>query len=86
MPQRAALVSGALLALAAGLMWGLVFVAPLLLPQYPPALLSVGRYLAFGVIALPLALWDHQRIRQLTRADWIEASKLALVGKGAPAV
>ena len=80
MPQRAALVSGALLALAAGLMWGLVFVAPLSLPQYPPALLSVGRYLAFGVIALPLALWDHQRIRQLTRADWIEASKLALIG------
>ena len=46
---------GVLYALAAGLMWGLVFVAPLLLPEYPPALLSVGRYLAFGLIALPLA-------------------------------
>ena len=38
-------------ALAAGLVWGLVFVAPLLLPHYPAALLSVGRYLAFGLIA-----------------------------------
>ena len=71
---------GTLFALAAGLMWGLVFVAPLLLPEYPAALLSFGRYLAFGLIALPLAWLDRQRLRQLTRADWIEAAKLAAVG------
>ena len=34
------MVTGTLFALAAGLMWGLVFIAPLLLPEYPPALLS----------------------------------------------
>ena len=34
------MLTGALFALAAGLMWGLVFVAPLLLPDYPAALLS----------------------------------------------
>ncbi len=67
-------------ALAAGLMWGLVFVAPLLLPQYPAALQSFGRYLAFGLIALPLAWWDRRRLAQLQRADWLEALKLALVG------
>ncbi len=67
-------------ALAAGLVWGLVFVAPLLLPQYPAALLSVGRYLAFGLIALPLALADRTRLAQLTRADWREALKLSLIG------
>ena len=39
-------------ALAAGMMWGLVFVSPLLLPEYPPALQSVGRYLAFGMIVI----------------------------------
>jgi drug/metabolite transporter (DMT)-like permease len=61
-------------------MWELVFVAPLLLPQYPAALLSVARYLAFGLIALPLAWWDRQRIAALTWADWLEAAKLALVG------
>lgn len=80
MPQRAALVSGTAFALAAGLMWGLVFVAPLMLPQYPAALLSFGRYLAFGLIALPLAWLDRARMRELTRADWLEAAKLALVG------
>jgi drug/metabolite transporter (DMT)-like permease len=75
-----ALVSGAGFALAAGLMWGLVFITPLLLPEYPAALLSVGRYLAFGLIALPLAVADRRGLRALARADWIEALKLAAVG------
>jgi len=67
-------------ALIAGLMWGLVFVSPLLLPEYPAALQSVGRYLAFGLIALPLAWLDRRRLAQLSRADWKEALKLAAVG------
>ena len=80
MPQRRALFTGTAYALAAGLMWGLVFVAPLLLPQYPAGLLSVARYLAFGLIALPLAWLDRGRIALLTRADWLEALKLSAVG------
>jgi len=71
---------GTLFALAAGLMWGLVFVGPLLLPEYPAALQSFGRYLAFGLIALPLAWFDRAMLKTLTRADWLEAGKLALVG------
>ncbi|MBQ0961282.1 DMT family transporter [Ideonella sp. 4Y11] len=71
---------GTLFALAAGLMWGLVFVGPLLLADYPAVMLSFGRYLAFGLIALPLAWWDRAALRTLTRADWLEALKLALVG------
>ncbi len=78
--HRHALITGTLYALAAGLMWGLVFIAPALLPEYPAALLTVGRYLAFGLIALPLAWLDRQRLAQLSRADWLEALKLAAVG------
>ncbi len=74
------MLAGVLFALAAGLMWGLIFVGPLLVPDYPGALQSVGRYVAFGLIALPLAWRDRQRLRQLTRSDWIEALKLSLVG------
>jgi len=74
------LLSGTLFALAAGLMWGLVFIGPLLLPDYPAVLQSFGRYLAFGLIALPLGWLDRRSLAQLTRADWIEALKLALVG------
>lgn len=71
---------GTLFALAAGLMWGLVFIAPLMLPEYPAALLSFSRYLAFGVIALPLAWFDRRRLMQLTRSDWLEALKLSMLG------
>ncbi|MEH6417730.1 DMT family transporter [Pseudomonas sp. CGJS7] len=71
---------GTLYALLAGLIWGLVFVGPLLLPEYPAALQSVGRYLAFGLIALPLAWLDRDALRQLGRADWIEAIKLSAIG------
>ena len=67
-------------ALAAGLMWGLVFVAPLMLPGYPAALQSVGRYLAFGLICLPLAWLDRHTLRRFAAADWWEALKLAAVG------
>ena len=72
--------SGIVFALAAGLMWGLVFIGPLLLPDYPASLQSFGRYLAFGLIALPLAWFDRSKLAQLARADWLEALKLALVG------
>ena len=71
---------GVVFALAAGLMWGLVFVAPLMLPEYPAALQSVARYLAFGLLCIPLAWPDRHTLRQLTRADWVEALKLAAVG------
>ena len=74
------MLTGTLYALAAGLMWGMVFIAPLLLPNYPPALQSVGRYLAFGLIALPIAWLHRDALRRLDRADWIEALKLVAVG------
>lgn len=74
------LFAGVAYALAAGLMWGLVFVAPALLPDYPPPALAFGRYLAFGAVALLLALPDRARLAALSRADWLEAFKLSLVG------
>jgi len=74
------MLAGVLFALAAGLMWGLIFVGPLLVPDYPGALQSAGRYVAFGLIALPLAWYDRRRLRRLLPADWREALKLSLVG------
>ncbi|MCX7217501.1 MAG: DMT family transporter [Burkholderiales bacterium] len=74
------MLSGILAALAAGLLWGLVFITPLLLPDYPGLILSFGRYTAFGLIALLPAWFDRQRITRLRRQDWLAALKLALVG------
>ncbi len=74
------MLGGVVYALIAGLMWGLVFVCPLLMPEYPPVMLSAGRYLAFGLIALPLGWLDRRRLSQLSLDDWSEALKLAAVG------
>ncbi|MDD5175836.1 MAG: DMT family transporter [Sterolibacterium sp.] len=74
------LFEGITCALGAGLAWGLAFIVPLLLADYPPAMLSFGRYLAFGIIALPLAWRDLRRLQALTRADWGSAFELALSG------
>ncbi|MFM2119929.1 MAG: hypothetical protein RL722_1397 [Pseudomonadota bacterium] len=71
---------GTLYALAAGLMWGLVFIGPVLLPDYPALLQSFGRYLAFGLIALPLAWIDRSRLREFSRSDWLAALELAFIG------
>ena len=74
------MLTGIIYALVAGLIWGVVFVSPLLLSEYPAALQSVGRYLAFGLIALPLGWVDRSALRRLSRADWWEAIKLAAIG------
>ena len=71
---------GVLFALLAGLMWGLIFVAPLLVDGYPPALLASGRYLAFGLIVLPLAWQARKHLAALSASDWREALALTLVG------
>lgn len=74
------MVAGVAFALAAGVLWGLVFVGPLLVPEYPAALQAFGRYLAFGVIALPMAWLDRAELCRLTRSDWMEALRLGAVG------
>ena len=74
------MISGVLYALLAGLMWGLIFVGPLLVPEYPAVLQSMGRYLALGLIALPLAWLGRARLRQLGRQDWLTALALTMMG------
>lgn len=74
------LTEGVLCALGAGLVWGMVFIVPLMLADYPPAVLSFGRYLAFGIVALPLALRSRVRLAALDRRDWLAALELSFVG------
>jgi drug/metabolite transporter (DMT)-like permease len=74
------MISGVLYALLAGLMWGLIFVGPLIVPEYPAMLQSMGRYLALGLFALPLAWMGRARLRQLSRGDWVTALGLTMMG------
>lgn len=67
--------------IAAGAMWGLVFLAPELARAFTPLQLAAGRYLAYGAIAAILlvprgtAIW-----RALGRAEWIALLWLSLLG------
>lgn len=74
------MIVGVLCALGAGMLWGLIFLVPLILGDYPPVALAFGRYLAFGVLAVGLAWLDRRALARLTRDDWVEAVRLALVG------
>jgi len=74
------MMSGVLYALLAGLMWGLIFVGPLLVPEYPAVLQSMGRYLALGLIALPLAWLGRAQLKQLGKRDWLTALGLTMMG------
>lgn len=74
------MISGVLYALLAGLLWGLIFVGPLIVPDYPALLQSTGRYLALGLIALPLAWAGRAGLRQLSRQDWLTALGLTMMG------
>jgi len=80
LPDARKLGLGTLCALGAGLCWGIVFVAPLMLADYPPMMLAFGRYLAFGLITLPIAWRDRQRLAALSAADWSAALELAASG------
>ena len=79
-PSSTHLTRGVAYAALTGLMWGLVFVAPAMLPDYPPLALVLGRYIAFGVVAALLALGSLRALAELRHADWLEAARLALVG------
>ncbi|AJC22189.1 multidrug DMT transporter permease [Pandoraea pulmonicola] len=67
--------------LAAGALWGLVFLAPRLLPGFSPLELSAARYVLYGVVsaALLAPLWARLR-HSVTTNDWRALFRLSLVG------
>jgi drug/metabolite transporter (DMT)-like permease len=75
------MLTGIAFGVAAGAVWGVVFLAPILTPGFSAAEVSLARYLAYGAIALLLAAprWRSLRAR-LTRADWIALGWLGLAG------
>ena len=46
------------------MIWGFVYLVPEVLPGYPPALMAAGRFVSFGLVALPLA-WMERRVQRL---------------------
>lgn len=75
------LTAGMTQGIAAGAMWGLVFLAPQVLDDFNALQLSAARYLAYGAIAgLLLAPRARSLARTLKGDDVLAAVKLALLG------
>jgi len=70
--------SGIVLAISACLVWGLGFAAPLWVPEFSPAQLSAGRFIAFGAFSALLCL--RWRPPPLAHALWRQAALGSVVG------
>lgn len=65
----------------AGALWGLVFLAPELVRDFSPLLLTIGRYLCYGLISAALIAPRWRRLGpHVTRRDWRNLFWLALAG------
>ncbi|MYN15328.1 EamA family transporter [Rugamonas sp. FT107W] len=72
---------GVVCGLAAGSMWGMVFVLPKWLADFSPFELMFGRYVAYALISLALlAPRLGGLLRRLTRADCLMLLRYALAG------
>jgi drug/metabolite transporter (DMT)-like permease len=67
--------------MAAGALWGTVFMAPVWLPDFTPLQLSAGRYLAYGVFSLLFLLprWKAV-IPKVSLTEWAVLAWLSLLG------
>ena len=70
---------GFLLGISACMIWGIIYVIPLILADYSPAFIALARYLVFAVFSA-VYLWVKRREIRLCPADWLEAVRLGLIG------
>ncbi len=75
------MLRGIIYGLAAGALWGMVFIAPRLLEGWSPVLLSVARYLAYGLFAVAMIVPLRASLaKRVVRADWLALVWLSLAG------
>lgn len=72
---------GVMCGMAAGALWGLVFLAPELAQAFSPLQLTIGRYLCYGLIAAVLIAprW-RGLVRRLGRREWLALAWLGFAG------
>lgn len=81
MQERALSATGIGYGLAAGLCWGVIFLAPALVPDLSGAQFAVLRFLCYGLVALALLLPRWRALRpNLTPGDGRRLFWLALIG------
>jgi drug/metabolite transporter (DMT)-like permease len=66
---------------AAGALWGIIFLVPAVLQGYTPLQLALGRYLAYGAISAVLLLPRLKRFcLRFGLRDWLTLAWLSVVG------
>ena len=71
------MLTGIAAGLAAGALWGLVFVAPTMARGFPSTDLTAGRFIAYGAMAVGMLLWNLRgtprwpTLRQAGAALWL---------------
>lgn len=71
---------GVFFGIAACMIWGCVYVAPLILPDYSPVHIAMMRYLVFGMLAAGLSVPEWRELKSYSAADWRRALALGIVG------
>jgi len=74
------MLSGVLAGLAAGALWGLVFVSPRMVNGYTSVDLTAGRFVAYGAVSALLMLWAGRSRRLPTAEQALGAAGLSLLG------
>lgn len=81
MPSTNRIILGLICGMAAGALWGVVFVAPELARPFNGMQLAAGRFLAYGVIAAALIAPQWKRLSALIgAAEWRALIVLSLLG------
>ncbi|MDP5280368.1 DMT family transporter [Sphingomonas sp. DG1-23] len=71
---------GVLFGIGAGALWGLVFLTPEMVRAFSPLQLTIGRYLAYGLISATLIAPRWRMLQQLGRREWLALCWLSLAG------
>src|SRR5260370_20899409 len=76
MSRPSRLTVGLLAGTGAGLVWGLAFLVPVLLPGWSAVAVTAGRYLAYGILSLALLAYEGRAAWRLARQHWRAAPGL----------
>ncbi len=74
------MLTGILFALAACLVWGSTYVAPLILSDYSPVLITLVRYTVFGAVCVAVVASQLRRALRTSARDRLLAVALGIVG------
>jgi drug/metabolite transporter (DMT)-like permease len=79
--SNSGILVGILCGMGAGALWGLVFLAPELAQAFSPLQLTIGRYLAYGLLSAALIAPRWRTLRAgLGRREWLALGWLSLCG------